>query len=123
MKARVFITITVLCVYVIGFNFYLYELTHHFWSHRQKTLLYNTLTLSMLLFYFLDLKTGIVSYFHEQFNNVCYLSVIINFIIIILTHLTILEQPLFIFISFNSGMFIATLMLAIAGARHGTFNN
>lgn len=77
----------------------------------------------MLLFYFLDLKAGIVSYFHEQFNNVCFLSVIINLAIIILTHLTVLEKPLPIFISFNSGILLATLMIAVSGGRHNGFNN
>ena len=123
MKVRVFITVAILCAYLIAFNFYLYELTHHLLSHRRVSLLYNAITLCMLLFYFLDLKNGIVSYFHEQFNNICFLSAIVNFIIIILTHLTILEKPLPVFISFNGGMLIAALMVAISGARHGSFDN
>lgn len=118
---RTLLTIIALILYVVAFNYYLYELIRTDFSHRSKVLLYNYSTLSMLVFFVLDLKAGFESSIHEDFNFVCILSVIINFITIILTHLTIISNPLPTFLSFNIGILIATLMILISGARHGYF--
>lgn len=119
---RTAVTVVALILYVLSFNFYLYELTHIL-THRKATLLYNSITLSMLLFFILDLKLGFVSHLHEQLNLLCFLSVIANILLIICTHLFLIREPLALFFIFNGSIFATTLMVAISMYRHGFFKN
>lgn len=105
--------------YVGLFNFYIYELTRTWFTPEGKRLFYNYLTMGMVGFTFADIKAGFVSYLHEQFNNICILSVVINFILIILTHHTILQNPIPMFFAFNGSVFAVTVMIGFSIIRHG----
>lgn len=120
---RTIITAFVLLIYVILFNLYLYELTLGTLSYRRTKLLYYYITLGMLLFFLIDNKIGIRSFLHEQFNILCIISVIFNYIIAILCYHKILYNPMTVFVSFNGGILIATIMVLISGGRHGIFKD
>jgi hypothetical protein len=119
VNKRITLTIIALALYVGLFNLYLYRLLTNELSHRRISLMYDYITLGMIIFSFLDLKLGVYKGLHEQFNLLCFLSVIFNFVIIILTQHTILTNPLPTFVSFNGGIFIATIMIGISYIRHG----
>lgn len=117
MKLRLYITILALITYVALFNLYIYEL--HRVDVKTYKLFYNYLTFSMLLFALLDLKAGFISYMHEQFNLMCFCCLLINYIVIILTHHTILKECDPIFFAYNGGVFAATIMIGSSILRHG----
>lgn len=119
MKLRIAITIGVLFLYDIAFNFYIYELLRV--PHRNAALLYNYITLGMLVFCVTDWKLGFVNAFHSQFNFVCFLSLIVNYVLIILTHHQFLTSPVYMFLAFNSGVFAVTMMVFVSGIRHKFF--
>lgn len=76
----------------------------------------------MLLFYFIDLKIGIESWWHEQFNNICFLTVILNYVLIIFNHHEILTDPIDKFLCFNGSVIVTSIMILISGGRHHAFN-
>lgn len=119
MIIRQALTIGILIVYLVLFNYYIYELTLPDMPIECKKLFYNYITLGMVVFTFADIKAGFVSYLHEQFNNICILSVVINFILIILTHHTILQNPIPMFFAFNGSVFAVTVMIGFSIIRHG----
>lgn len=118
---RTFITIVALCLYVILFNVYIYEITKI--SHRYSALFYNYLTLAMIVFFVLDSKGRRISKIHSQVNAMCFMTVVFNFTIILLTHHIILEwaQPIPIFIIFNSGILLICLIVLFLWSKRGYF--
>ena len=117
MRVRTIITIAVLCIYLAGFNFYLYELTRI--AYPTPTLIYNYLTLGMLLFAFLDIKAGLFPGLHEQFNSICFLSLIVNYTFIILTHHELIKQPKYMFYTFNGMELVVTIALLVNLKKYG----
>jgi|GEM_PF-2977984 len=117
VKIRVYITIGVLITYVALFNLYMYELD--FIPIKNSKLFYNYITFGMLLFALLDLKCGFVSFMHKQFNLICFICLLINYVIIILTHHTILRDCDPIFYSFNGAVMAVTIMIGSSIYRHG----
>lgn len=121
MKTRIYITIIAIILYVGLFNFYIYELTRI--PYRNAVLFYNYLTLSTVVYFLLDWKSGFINKWHEQLNLICILCVIVNYIIIILTHHVILTKPIPMFFAFNGGIFAVTILILINGVKHGYFKD
>ena len=119
MRARVSVTITVLCLYVLLFNIYIYELTQI--NIQASKLFYNYLTLFMFVFIIADIKSGFVSSIHKQLNNICILCLIINYILIILTHHTILQKPKEVFFMFDGSVLAVTVLIFINLFKHDYF--
>lgn len=86
-------------------------------------LLYNYITVTMLVFCLIDSRTGFESWWHKEFNLICYLAVIINFIIIILTHHQFVSDGFWILTISNGSIFVVSLMILMSATRHGEFNN
>lgn len=116
---RTLLTLIVLILYVGLFNLYIYELPRPYMSLKECKLLYNYLTVSMLIFFVADLKYGFDNWLHAQLNFICILSVIINFILIILTHHVILKTPVEMFFVFNGSIFATTAMILICSTKYG----
>lgn len=87
----------------------------------QLKLFYNYLTLGMIVFFLIDLKTGFESIWHKQFNLIAILCVIINYIIIILNHHGLLCDSIGVFWIFNGSVFVTSLMILTSGIHHGIF--
>lgn len=119
MIIRTYITFAVLCLYVIVFNLYIYELTRI--DVRTSKLLYNYLTAGTLLFVLADWKSGFVSRWHEQINFICILCIIVNYIVILFTHHTFLLNPIPMFYAFNGGVLAVTVLVIISSIKYGTF--
>lgn len=77
------------------------------------------MTSGMILFCFADIKAGIVYDMHKQLNEICVLTVLAHFTILILINHLIITQPLIIFFTFNSLVFVITVMITISAKRHG----
>jgi len=84
---------------------------------KQLKLFYNYLNLSMLLFYYFDRKYGFESEWHKEFNSVCFWTLIINYILIILNHHQLLIDPISKFWFFNISVACTTLMILINGKQ------
>ena len=116
---RVILCIVVLCLYVLAFNFYLWELTHQdILTFRETKLFYNYMTAGMILFCFADIKGGIVYDMHRQLNEICILTVLAHFTILILINHLIITKPLPILFIFNGLVFVVTVLITLAAVKH-----
>ena len=91
-------------------------------SPKQYKLMYNFITASMLLFSYIDIKTITDRYYHKKFNDVAFTALFANFILILLTHLQWIGEPVNMFLIFNGLIFVVTLMILISGIRHEAFS-
>ena len=111
MRARLSLTIFVVCLYVGLFNVYMWNLL--IWEVYKSKLLFTILTFGSLLFAFLDLKLGFVNDYHKQFNTLLFCCVFMNYGLIILKLLEVINpmtpQPMFY--TFNGGVFFITCLL------------
>lgn len=114
--------ILVILIYISCFNLYLYELPRHNWAIEHCKIFYNAITVVMITFCLVDSRIGFESQWHSEFNLICSIVVIINFIIIILTHLTLISDPILYCWIFNGSVFVVSLMVLISGGRHHEFN-
>jgi hypothetical protein len=119
MRARLLITTLALCLYVFLFNIYIYDLTRI--DIKSSKLFYNYLTAGMTLFYLTDWKVGFVNKYHEQVNFICILCVLVNYVLIILTHHTVITSPISMFYAFNGGVFAVTVLIVINFIKHGYY--
>lgn len=115
-KFRTLLTIIVLCIYILLFYLYLWELSHGL-SYRRCALFYNYLTLVSLLFFVVDSWCGICSILHKYVNYLGLLSIAINFVVIILIHHTMIKGVEQMFRTFNI-MEIVTIILMIYITRN-----
>lgn len=123
MKARIALTVIMILLYVGLFNVYIFNLTRI--NITTSKLFYNYLTAGAFIFLFLDVKAGLVNSYHRQFNWLLFLSILINYIIIILIHSHVLQpiHPKAIFYSFNLPVFIITLTIFVCEIRYKTFRD
>jgi hypothetical protein len=123
MRSRIFITVAALITYLVLFNLYIFNLTRT--DITTSKLFYNYLTAGMTVFYVADWKCGFVNKYHEHFNFICILCVIVNYIIIILTHHTVIhnDKPQQLFWAFNGGVFAVTVLIVINFLKHGYHRN
>lgn len=119
VKLRIGVTITMLFLYGMAFNFYIYKLLTT--GYDQSVLIYNWTTLLMLIFCVADWKMGFVSAHHKQFNFLGFLCLMVNYLFILLTHHKVLTDPAWMFITFNSGLFLVTASVFINAIRTKIF--
>lgn len=120
---RAAISFAALLLYVILFNFYIYELTNTFLSYRREKLLYDYTTSGMVIYFLIDLKTGFENDLHEQANLICILAVIMNFLFIILTLHDVLADPVKMFLTFNGSIIVTTTMILFFGIKYEYFKD
>lgn len=118
---RAVLTLFIVLLYCTLFSYYLIEMNDITIPMKGIKLLYNFITLGMVMYFFIDFKLGFTSYLHQQFNTVCICCVMINFIFIILTHAEILTNPIKMLWCFNGSVFATTAIVLISGLKHGTF--
>lgn len=111
-----------LALYVLGFNFYLYELFFGTWYSVNVKGFYYLITIIFLVCnLFISKIVGQYTYLSEQLELIGRITVIINFTIIVLTLYNQLCAPVTYFFVFNSSILIATTMVMINGFKHGIF--
>lgn len=111
----------IVVVYGLLFNLYIFELTHLYWDEHYVKLFYNYLTLGMILFYLIDRECGFVGWFHKQFNWMCIISVIINYIIIILNRHGFFDDTAKLVFTFHSSIIVVTVLFIVSGIKHKVF--
>jgi len=123
MKARLIITTFALILYLALFNLYIFEIKRL--DIQSYKLFYNYLTAGMTVFYVADWKAGFVNRYHEHINFICILCVLVNYLIIILTHHTVLHQnkPIELFYAFNGSVFAVTVLIVINFIKHGYYKS
>lgn len=121
MKARIAVTIIALIVYVGLFNLYIYDL--HRIDIKHSKLFYNYLTAGALAFALSDLKAGFVNGYHRQFNLLIFLSILVNYILIILVHSEVIGGVYPLFYCFNVPVFAITLTIFICELKYKTFRD
>lgn len=120
MKAILFI----LCLisYSVGYGVYLWFLATvpmsdnviKVWNYS----LIGGLTLSMLILYL----SGINTFMLQQFFIISFIILLVTFTVVILVNLLIVRNPYYILGIFIGANILFSLMVLIAGLRHGVFN-
>lgn len=122
-RMRTAVTIVVVLVYWLLFNFYISELTHERWlTTAGVKIFYTLLTSGMVVFYLLDKHFRYVSPIHRQYSLVCIGSVFCNWILILLTLCAVFDNAEAKFYWFNGLMFANTLIISICMKYYGLFN-
>lgn len=121
-KYRIWLTVISWLIYLGLFNFYIYEITHGL-SHRRCILFYSYLTSGMITICFIDRIYMTKWIIHKKFNVLSILSILANFILIILTQHCILNNAKDFFYTFNGLIFVLTTMIIISIHRHGLYQN
>ena len=107
-------TLVALITYSLLLDFYIYELKYRdILEYIQCKIFYNIITGFMIVFYVWNSKRDIENYYHYELNNICILTVIINYVLIImtLTSKVFLDNPIKTFLSFN--FVIAAISIAV----------
>jgi len=110
-------------LYCACFTWYIYALPEPGYAMKWVKVFYNTFTVLTLLFYFVDRSRGFESFWHKQFNALVFFCPIINYFIIILTHLNVLADPKMIFFCSNGAIIVTSIFLLYSGTKHHEFND
>lgn len=116
-KLRVGITIVVIVIYLALFNFYLYQLIDPLIPLITNRLLYNYMSVGMLLFLVFDWKAGFQNYTHKQLNYGGFWVVIIHYGMVIANYHGVYD-PLTLFIAFDTGVILAGIILVFCTWKH-----
>lgn len=120
---RTLITLWAIILYTLGFELYIYELTHRFWDEHYVKLFYSYLTLGMTSFYLIDRRKNFSGFYHRQLNTICIWCVIVNYIIIIFNRHGVIGNAKGMFYWFNGGLLAVTIAVFINGIRTKLFND
>lgn len=122
VKYRTWLTVISWLLYLGLFNIYIYELTHGL-SHRRCILMYSYLTGIMIAICFID-RIYITTWpVHRQFNILSIISILANFVLIILTQHNILTNAKEMFYIFNGLIIAFTLMIISSIHRYGLYQD
>jgi hypothetical protein len=117
---RTILVLAIICVYTALFNLYIYELYHTNWDMHYVKLLYQYLTIGMLLFYLWDRSAKFKGFFHEQFNKVCVWLVVVNHGIVTI-HKHGFDNESRLTWCFNLAVLLTTAIILFCGIRQKTF--
>lgn len=117
---RMLICIFVLVIYLASFNTYIFCLDSGQFGIRFLKLWYNYTTFGLLAFAIIDEIIGCYGY-HKSLNRICKFSLLLNYILIILTHHDILLNPVTKFMLYNGSVLVITLMILLSAAQHDYF--
>lgn len=118
---RSIVCIIAIMLYSVFFSLYIFQWTNPDVPMKQLKLWYNYINVGMLIFYWIDLKTGFESEWHKEFNAICFFAVILNYILVILNHHELLNDPVSKFWCYNGSLFVTSLFVLISGGRHNAF--
>lgn len=121
--SRALITGFYICAYVLAVNVWIYLL-----ANGQLTLMQNrvsgyAISLFMAVCLFIDFTYRTLNHSHNQFINIAFSCLIINFIINIINWTGVFgyDAPN-MFLSFNGLVFVVTSLIVFWGRKHGLFN-
>jgi len=111
MMLRIRITIIALILYVGLFDLYIFEFLR--WSPYFDKLFYNWLTFGALSFVFLDWLAGFVNDHHRRFTMLLLFSVIVNYLLVILTVIEFFntKHPLNMFFAYDTTILFTTCVI------------
>ncbi len=119
---RVVITTLFLCLYFVLYFYYIYEWTNYDrLNDFQCRWFWQIINCGLLMFAFLDRRIKMVYNTHKQLNEVCFFSVIVNFLVNIFGMSKIINHPEPVFYIFNGICFALTIIILISSKRHGFF--
>lgn len=111
-----------LLLYVALFNLYIYELPREYMATENCKILYNAITVGMVVFCRIDAAKGYESAWHKELNLICFLAVVFNYLIIILCYMKFIKDSFTTLALSNGSVFVVSLMVLISGKRHNEFN-
>lgn len=122
---RIIITVLALIIYVGVFCIYVYELPRPDINLMHCKMIFFSANILMLIFREIDMRSGFVSFYHEQFNTICYASVIINLCLCLAIITGLLNRDnwqtnLYIF---NGSIFATSVLLLKTMAQYGYFKD
>ena len=122
-KYRIAISALLLVGFCASIDLYLWRFDHDCLPIQQMRLWYN-LTLGIFFGYTLiDEICGYKSYLHQQYNLICKLSILLNIICVILTHMNLTDTLYQRWIMFNGSVVATVIIITSSCFRYGTFSN
>lgn len=122
-KYRIIIT----CVFLIGFctsiDIYLWRFDNNCLPIKQMRIWYNSTLLIFFLYTFIDEILSYKSYLHQQYNFICKITIFINIILVLFTHMDIINSLWQKWLMFNGAVIVAVITITSSAFRHGTFSN
>lgn len=113
--------ILAIIIYSGLFVLYIYELPRPYVPVEYCKGGYCLLTASMIGFCLYDSKTKRESWWHRDFNTICFLTLIVNFGIMALHYFGVIEHSFYVLTVFGISTFIVSLIILVSGSRHREF--
>ncbi len=116
---RIAICLLALMAYLISFNLYIFNITNPDLLPEQKKLWYCYTTGLILVFYTIDGWNGYKSLLHDAIAKFTMIVVIVNFVVIALTHHGFVSNPACLFIVYNTIWMLIVGMVLVSSWRNG----
>jgi len=116
---RLAICVIVWISYLVSFNLYVYHLTDPSILPEVKKLWYCYTTGLTLAFYTADSWNGYHTFMHEMMGKMIMITVIVNFLLIALTHHGILNDPIVMIMVYNSIWLTIAVMIFVSLRKNG----
>lgn len=123
LDKRTYINLFALIAYTGLFNLYLYELFYGSWNIANVKGFYYLITILTLLWGIIDRKIKNSTETSNHINLITEITVIINFVFIILNLYDLLFIPLLNFFLYNGSVLVVSVIVLIASTKHEIFKN
>jgi len=120
---RLAFSILALLAYLVSFNTYVLNLPNPDYLPEIKKLWYSYTTASILLYYTVDSWHGYSTWLREMVGRFTIICVICNFLLIILTHHGVINEPILQIVVYNCLWVIICISLFVSAWRNGLFKN
>lgn len=121
LDKRAYISFFVLIGYTLCFNVYLYELFYGHWQPVNSKGFFYLITIISKVYLFINRKVKRRTELSEHIDDIMDLTVIINFVIIMLSLYDLIFIPLLYFFIYNGSVLVTTLIVLIIGTKYGAF--
>lgn len=121
LDKRAYLSFFVLIGYTLCFNVYLYELFYGPWQPVNSKGFFYLITIVSKLYLFINRKVKKRTELSEHIDDIMDLTVIINFVIIMLSLYDLIFIPLLYFFIYNGSVLVTTLIVLIIGSKYGAF--
>lgn len=121
-KLRVAISVLFLVAFCGSIDIYLWRFDHDCLPIKQMRIWYNTTLAVFVLFFIMDELFGYKSYLHQQYNLICKITTLLNIILVLLTHMDIIDNLFYKWLMFNGSVIATAIIITLSCFRHGTFS-
>lgn len=121
LDKRAYISFFALIGYTLLFNVYLCELFYGSWNVVHTKAFFYLITIFTKLYLIINRKLKRRTELSAHLDDIIEYTVIINFMIIMLSLYDLIFIPLLYFFIYNGSVLVTTIIVLIIGTRHGAF--